>query len=149
MTSAELSPFLATDFARDEFEDAIRQTDGVTAWAGDVCVGHLCASFLSNDVFGNGAWVSPDGVSFDSLDVLAAMYAHMGSKWREADVREHFVWTHHVPNRIAAWQELGFHLMHRRGSLRLDSVSLGDTTPEFTLRRGTASDIDEVRPRVC
>ena len=103
--------------------------------------GHLHATILDNDVFGRGAWIPPDGVSYESPAVLAALYAHAGQTWVDDGAREHFVWLHDEEHRRDAWLELGFHFMHRRGMMVLTDRPVRPLPPGYTLRRGSRADL--------
>lgn len=118
-----------------------------TTWVaveGDTVVGHLHAALLDSDVFGRGAWVPPDGVSYDNPAVLAALYAHAGQVWVDNGAREHFVWLHDEEHRRDDWLELGFQFMHRRGMMTLTDLparGVRPLPPGYTLRRGSRTDL--------
>jgi ribosomal protein S18 acetylase RimI-like enzyme len=104
-------------------------------------VGHLYGALLEHADYGTGAWIGPDGVSFDDDDALASLYTAAGEEWIAAHAREHFVWTLDDPSTTSAWIELGFSKMHARGVkvLRPGNHQLSD---EYVLRRGTLDDLE-------
>jgi len=59
----------------------------------------------------------PDGVSFDSPDILDALYADAGLSWIENEAIEHYAWIFDDPSDTSPWYELGFARMHARGVL--------------------------------
>ena len=104
-------------------------------------VGHLYGALLEHAGYGTGAWIGPDGVSFDDDDVLASLYAAAGQEWISEGARNHFVWTLDDPSTTSAWIDLGFSKMHARGmmALRRGQHQLSD---DYVLRRGTIDDLE-------
>src|SRR5665213_33097 len=84
-----------------------------------VLVGHLYGALLDNGTHGNGVWIGPDGVSFNTTDILADLYATAGARWLEHAALEHYVWTLDDVVSTEPWYELGFARMHMRGVLEL------------------------------
>ena len=92
--------------------------------------------------YGNGVWIGPDGVSFDSTDMLSDLYSVAGAYWIERGALEHYVWTIDDVTSTQPWYEMGFARMHMRGVLRLED-HVDHPLPEgYTLRRGGVADIE-------
>ncbi len=106
--------------------------------------GHLVANVLDDPVHGRGAWVGPDGVSFDLPEDLEALYAHAGQHWIERGALDHFVWVLDEPLRVAPWLELAFSRMHQRGVADLSSVTPTPLPRGLSLRRATGDDLEAV-----
>ncbi len=141
-SEASTHGFVNADFDADELAGALLSTpEPVWVALDDGVVGHIHGAILESDVFGHGAWIAPDGVSFDNPHVLAALYAHAGAQWAERGVVEHFVWIHDELTRRNDWLELGFHFMHRRGMMHLSPRSVRPLPDGYHLRRGDVSDL--------
>ncbi|HEV2427638.1 MAG TPA: GNAT family N-acetyltransferase [Acidimicrobiales bacterium] len=104
--------------------------------------GHLSGARLDAPEYGSGAWVSPDGVSFDDADVLADLYAAAGAAWIAEGALEHYVWALDDASRTAPWFELGFARMHQRGVRRLTGGTPLDAPAGVRIRVGGPSDLD-------
>ena len=142
-SAASRQGFVRADFDADEFSAALLSTpEPVWVALDGGVVGHLHAAILESDVFQHGAWIAPDGVSFDNPGVLAALYTHAGAEWAARGVVEHFVWIHDELNRRDDWLELGFHYMHRRGMMRLATRTVRPLPNGYLLRRGGIDDLD-------
>lgn len=141
-SEASTQGFVNAEFDRVQFATALLSTPEPVwvALDGEV-VGHIHAAILESDVFGHGAWIAPDGVSFDSPQVLADLYAHAAAEWAARGVVEHFVWIHEEKNRHHDWLELGFHFMHRRGMMHLPPHTLRPLPDGYQLRRGGVDDL--------
>ena len=73
---------LSAGFSHEHFAAALRDAASQT-WVADesgVVVGHLFGALLDSPEYGRGAWVGPDGVSFESPAVLDALYAQAGAE---------------------------------------------------------------------
>lgn len=132
------------NFSEQHFADALRHTMGQT-WvaeeAGEL-VGHLYGALLESPEYGKGAWVGPDGVSFDSSDVLDVLYAEAGLAWIENEAIEHYAWIFDDPLDVSPWYELGFARMHARGVLALRGPREEAWPLGYSLRRGGAADLE-------
>jgi GNAT superfamily N-acetyltransferase len=104
-------------------------------------VGHLYGALLESIEYGNGAWIGPDGVSFDNTDQLAALYATAGATWTAKGALEHYAWVFDDPSDTTPWYELGFARMHVRGVLSLSEERPRQLPEGYTLRRGGAGDL--------
>jgi ribosomal protein S18 acetylase RimI-like enzyme len=134
-----LSPtFSETNFA-EALQSAIDQI-WVVEKDGEV-VGHLYGALIDSPEYGHGAWIGPDGVSFDSDDVLADLYAEAGSNWIKNGALEHYAWVFDQAKDTAPWYELGFARMHVRGVLALDGQRRPSFAPGYQLRRGRIDDL--------
>lgn len=107
-----------------------------------VLVGHLYGALLDNGTHGNGVWIGPDGVSFNTTDILADLYATAGARWLEHAALEHYVWTLDDVVSTEPWYELGFARMHMRGVLELTEPRAHAFPEGYLIRHGSADDID-------
>jgi len=136
-------PFINDAFDEVDFDAALR-AQRAHAWValrGEQVVGHLYGAVL-DDARGRSAWIGPDGVSFDDLEVLAALYAQAGRSWFDAGAHEHWVWVPDQVDTFLAWSELGFAKEHRRGVRALFHHTPLALPEGVTLRRGGAEDLD-------
>src|ERR1035441_8604483 len=96
---ARRNPLLSSDFSNEHFPRA-RGAAWDQTWVADDAgrvVGHLYGALLDSPEYGNGAWIGPDGVSFASTDVLANLYAKVGSAWIVKGALEHYAWVFDDP----------------------------------------------------
>jgi ribosomal protein S18 acetylase RimI-like enzyme len=140
---ARRNPLLSSDFSNEHFSRALSDALDQTWVADDAgrVVGHLYGALLDSPEYGNGAWIGPDGVSFDSTDVLADLYAKVGSAWIAKGALEHYAWVFDDPADTTPWYELGFSRMHLRGVLSLTEQRPHQLKPGYSLRRGTLDDL--------
>lgn len=140
---ARKNPLLNSDFSSEHFSralnDALNQTWVVDD--GGRVVGHLYGALLESTEYGNGAWIGPDGVSFDNIDQLAALYATAGATWIAKGALEHYAWVFDDPSDTTPWYELGFARMHVRGVLSLSKERPRQLPEGYTIRRGGADDL--------
>lgn len=109
---------------------------------GDRIVGHLYGALLSNDAYGDGVWIGPDGASFDTVDDLADLYSVAAQEWIDRNALEHYVWVLDQPSITTAWYELGFSRMHMRGVLALQESRSAHLREPYRIRRGSLEDFD-------
>jgi GNAT superfamily N-acetyltransferase len=131
------------DFSRDHLRDALASSRALTwvAFRENQLVGHIYGALLENETYGPSVWIGPDGVSYDGIQTLDALYSVAGQDWINEGAREHYVWTLDDPRATGAWLELGFAKMHRRGVMRLrEGVHVLDD--RYRLRHGTIDDLD-------
>jgi len=141
---AQVNPLLNPSFSIDVLSDALSYALGQTwvATKGDEIVGHLYGALLASTEYDNGAWIGPDGVSFDDSDVLADLYAEAATTWIDQDAVEHYVWVLDTPEDTSPWYELGFARMNLRGVLALDALRHHTLAPGYVIRRGGPGDLD-------
>ncbi len=132
------------NFSERHFAEALARARGQT-WvaedAGDI-VGHLYGALLESSEYGKGAWVGPDGISFDSPAILDALYAEAGLAWIEDEAIEHYAWIFDDIVDTSPWYELGFARMHARGVLALLGPREEAWPLGYSLRRGRPEDLD-------
>lgn len=140
---ARHTPLVNATFSEEFFSralsDALEKT-WVAVEHGDV-VGHLYGALLDSTEHGHGAWVGPDGVSFDDADVLAALYTYAASTWLERGASEHYAWVLDDAARTTPWYDLGFARMHARGVLALSEARDHTLPGGYVLRRGGPDDL--------
>ena len=107
-----------------------------------VVTGHLYGAVLDSALHGSGAWVGPDGASFDDVDDLESLYSVAGASWIELGASDHYVWTFDDVHDTNPWFEMGFARMHRRGVLTLGERVVTPIPPGYSVRRGDVRDID-------
>jgi ribosomal protein S18 acetylase RimI-like enzyme len=118
---ARKSALVSNDFDRDIFEATLLLATSST-W---VCeneegvVGHLYAALLDDPSDDLAEWTGPDGVSFDSPEVLALLITSASASWRIKGARRHFAWVFHDDDRLAPWKSLGYIAKSYRGVMRL------------------------------
>lgn len=135
-----VNPVVATPVLADALRHAADQT-WVVEREGEI-VGHIFGALLESELYGNGVWIGPDGVSFDSTDLLIDLYSVAGANWIERGALEHYVWTIDDVTSTQPWYEMGFARMHMRGVSRLED-HVDHPLPEgYTLRRGGVADIE-------
>lgn len=140
---ATLNPLVNPEFSVDLFRAALASATSST-WIDlrdGQLVGHLYGALLEDPTYGTGAWIGPDGVSFNDGDALAVLYAAAGEEWIAKGATEHFVWTLDDPSTTSAWLELGFARMHTRGVTQIHDEH-HDLVEPFTLRIGTFDDLE-------
>jgi ribosomal protein S18 acetylase RimI-like enzyme len=132
------------NFSDQHFGEALAHAMSQT-WvaeeAGEI-VGHLYGALLESPEYGKGAWVGPDGVSFDSSEILDALYAEAGLAWIENEAIEHYAWIFDDAVDTSPWYELGFARMHARGVLALDGPREEAWPLGYSLRRGEPADLE-------
>ena len=109
---------------------------------GGVVVGHLYGALLENETYGDGVWIGPDGVSFDSPGVLGDLYAAAGQEWIDTGAREHYAWVFDDPSCTGPWYDLGFARMHLRGVMALEGARGSSWPNGYSLRLGSIDDLD-------
>lgn len=140
---AQRNPLLNPNFSAEHFTDALSHARDQT-WIADErggVVGHLYGALLESPEYGKGAWIGPDGVSFDSDDVLANLYSEAGSSWIANGALEHYAWVLDRTEDTAPWYELGFARMHVRGVLALSERRHHQLAPGYRVRRGGPNDL--------
>lgn len=103
--------------------------------------GHLYAALLA-DSSALSAWTGPDGVSFDSIEVLTDLLDEATALWAFGGVREHFVWCLSEPDRVEQWAGLGYSLFSARGAMRLTEREPRALPDGYAMRRGTLGDFE-------
>ncbi|MGB8196067.1 MAG: GNAT family N-acetyltransferase [Acidimicrobiales bacterium] len=135
-----VNPLLLTEPLKRSLNEVTDQT--WVAEQNDDIVGHLYGALLESEPYGIGVWIGPDGVSFDSTDILSDLYSAAGASWIERGALEHYVWTIDDITATQPWYEMGFARMHMRGVLRLDR-DFDHVVPDgYVLRRGGVDDLD-------
>jgi ribosomal protein S18 acetylase RimI-like enzyme len=132
------------NFSEAHFAESLAHATGQTLVAedaGDV-VGHLYGALLESPEYGKGAWVGPDGVSFDSPEILDALYAQAGLSWIESEAIEHYAWVFDDVADTSPWYELGFARMHARGVLALGGPREEAWPFGYSLREGGPDDLE-------
>jgi ribosomal protein S18 acetylase RimI-like enzyme len=140
---ARHNPMLSPMFSDEDFAHALRHASDQTwvAEENDRVVGHLYGALLESPEYGHGAWVGPDGVSFDDDDALANLYAAAATSWIGEGALEHYVWVFDQIGDTTPWYELGFARMHVRGVLALGDRRRHRLAPDYQLRRGGVDDL--------
>jgi len=140
---AQRNPLLSPHFSMSHFANALNDASDQVwiALDNDRIVGHLYGALLESVDYGHGAWLGPDGVSFDTDDVLAALYGEAGASWITAGALEHYAWVFDDVEDLAPWYELGFSRMHLRGVLALEERRHHELTTGYQLRRGGPDDL--------
>lgn len=87
------------------------------------------------------AWSGPDGYSYDDLDDLVTLLEYASDRWREHDVRQHFVWCLDRPEHLNDWLGMGFVKFSTRAALDLARTYPRARRDAFTVRRGTREDL--------
>ena len=140
---ARRNHLLSPTFSEKDFAVALRHASDQT-WVAEEngeIVGHLYGAILKSPEYGPGAWMGPDGVSFESEDVLADLYAVAGSNWIGKGALEHYAWVFDRAEDTAPWYELGFARMHVRGVLTLDQRRRHQLPIGYRIRRGGIEDL--------
>ena len=113
--------------------------DTLVACRNGVVVGHLRGTLLDSDLFGQSAWINPEGLSYDDELVLESLYVAGADRWLSRGSHRHYVW---VPNdEVAPWLTLGFALMHQRGTKMIETTEPLGLPQRYTLRRGGIDDL--------
>jgi ribosomal protein S18 acetylase RimI-like enzyme len=135
---------LNAGFSHEHFAAALRDAARQT-WIAEesgVIVGHLFGALLDSPEYGRGAWVGPDGVSYERPDVLDALYAAAGAEWIERQAIEHYAWVFDELADTTPWYELGFARMHVRGVFALAAGAPSELPSGYHLRRGGPADLE-------
>ncbi len=141
---AAFQPLINPAFSPELLANALRHATDSTwvAEDGGRIVGHLYGALLGDETYDRGAWVGPDGASFNDVDVLGDLYETAGAAWIDSGALEHYVWTVDDDSMTDGWQEMGFARMHRRGVAVLPRP-LNHRLPDgYALRRGDVDDIE-------
>lgn len=143
---ARCNVFVDPDISTTDLARALREAPSTTWIARDErrIVGHLHGAVLESAGFAPGAWVGPDGVSFDDAEILSALYASAGQAWIDAGAREHYAWVLDDAASTAPWHDLGFARVHLRGALALGPVRVRSLPDGYQHRCGTIDDLDLV-----
>ncbi len=141
---AARNPFVNPEISAPLLADALRESTSSTwvAIENRTIVGHLYGALLQSEPYGIGVWIGPDGVSYESTEVLSDLYAEAGQEWIDAGAREHYAWVLDDASSTGPWYELGFARMHLRGVLALDQRHAHRLPDGYTLRRGSMDDLD-------
>lgn len=141
---ARRNVFVNPDISTADLGRALRGAPSTTWIARDErrIVGHLHGAVLESAGLASGAWVGPDGVSFDDAEILSALYASAGQAWIDAGAREHYAWVLDDAASTAPWYDLGFARVHSRGALALGPVRVRSLPNGYQHRRGTIGDLD-------
>ena len=103
-------------------------------------VGHLRGTILDSDIFGHSAWMNPGGLSYDTSQVLEALYTESADQWLARNATRHYVWV--PPHEANPWLDLGFAYMHQRGALKISRHPVASLPTEFSMRRGDLDDLE-------
>ncbi|MEI8127805.1 MAG: GNAT family N-acetyltransferase [Actinomycetota bacterium] len=136
LISAQLDPHeLATTLLASQHDVLVATRHGKVT-------GHLRGVTLTSADFGYSAWINPEGLSYDDVETLEALYARRASDWVDLGILRHYVWVPADRERVEPWQNLGFAAMHLRGSMPLSSASRRNFPSGYSMRRGSASDVE-------
>ncbi len=141
---ARRNPLINAHFAADLFASALANAADQT-WVvvdHDHVAGHLYGAVLESPVHGRGAWIGPDGVSFDADDVLAALYGQASEAWTRQGATQHYAWVFDAEIDTQPWLALGFVPVHRRGLLVLSDVTASALPDGYVIRRGSIADLE-------
>ncbi len=141
---AERNPMVSPRFDSETLAAAFASSLASTwvALVGEHIAGHLYGAVLDDPAQGTGAWVGPDGASFDDVTILRELYLVASQAWTEAGALAHFVWVLNEASALAAWQSLGFQPVHQRGVLQLTAATPLAMPDGYRLRRATSDDLD-------
>jgi len=92
---AHRNHLLSPTFSAEQFADALRHASD-QVWIAEergAVVGHIYGALLESPEYGHGAWIGPDGASFDNGEVLAELYAEAGLNWIDHGALEHYAWV--------------------------------------------------------
>lgn len=140
----ELQPLVNPHFDDVEFSSALLSAASAT-WVArhdGRFAGHLFGAVLESSEHGRGAWIGPDGVSFDEPETLYDLYRTAGTSWISDGAFEHFVWVLDDASSTAPWHQLGFARMHQRGARELSAFAPRNLPAGYAIRRGGSGDID-------
>jgi ribosomal protein S18 acetylase RimI-like enzyme len=140
---ARRNPLINPHFSADLFMAALANAIDQT-WVEDDdgrITGHLYGAVLESLEHGRGAWIGPDGVSFDADEGLAALYGDASGAWALLRAMEHFAWVFDADEDLRPWLTLGFSPAHRRGLLDLSNLEENALPAGYIIRRGVA-DLD-------
>lgn len=143
-SDARRNGLLNASFSNNHFAAALRDAANQT-WVAEesgVVVGHLFGALLDSPEYGRGAWVGPDGVSYESPTVLDALYAEAGADWIERQAIEHYAWVFDDLVDTTPWYELGFARMHVRGVFAIAAREHSELPAGYSLRRGGPNDLE-------
>ena len=132
------------DFSHDVFALALTSVLDQT-WVALVegrIVGHLYGAVLENAEHGRGAWIGPDGVSFDDAATLFALYDVAAATWVSRGALEHYAWVRDDDDATAPWYEMGFARAHSRGVIELTTPRTASWPGGYRLRRGDLGDLE-------
>ena len=135
-----ISPHVDAEFLASALLSAA--SDVLVALQARQVVGHLRGTTLENEVFGKSVWINPEGLTYDTTDILATLYSELGARWLANDATRHFVWVPTNEVDREPWLELGFSFMHQRGTLALSKVTPLSLPNGYTIRRGSLDDLD-------
>ncbi|MCU1362601.1 MAG: GCN5-related N-acetyltransferase [Acidimicrobiaceae bacterium] len=141
---ARRSALINAHFSGDLFTSALANATDQT-WVEvdhDHIVGHLYGAVLDSSEHGRGAWIGPDGVSFDTGDVLSSMYDEASREWSRRGAAQHFAWVFDDADDIRPWLALGFEPAHRRGLMSLNHLDTSVMPTGYLLRRGHVADLE-------
>jgi ribosomal protein S18 acetylase RimI-like enzyme len=141
---AQRNGLLNASFSNNHFAAALRDATHQT-WVAEesgAIVGHLFGALLDSPEYGRGAWVGPDGVSYEGPAVLDALYAEAATDWIERQAIEHYAWVFDDPADTTPWYELGFARMHVRGVFALAARERSELPAGYVLRRGGPNDLE-------
>jgi ribosomal protein S18 acetylase RimI-like enzyme len=141
---AQRNPLVNPDFSVDAFVAALMHASDQT-WVDEVqgrIVGHLFGALLDSVEHGRGAWVGPDGVSFDSDVALGDLYGEASATWIRRGATEHFAWVFDADEDAGPWLALGFVPAHRRGIMSLSELISVPAPVGYVIRRGSIADLE-------
>ncbi len=141
---ARRNPLINGSIDRDEVGASLSNDMGATTVArlNSTVVGHLTMTTVINENWGHGAWINPGSLSYDSNEVLRALYIGASPTWAEAGLDRHYVWV--PPADEEPWRELGFARMHQRGTMRLVRRDPRPLPTGLIARSPTLDDLDDV-----
>ena len=141
---ARRNPLINPHFSADFFMAALANATDQT-WVEDDdgrIAGHLYGAVLESPEHGRGAWIGPDGVSFDTDEVLAALYLNASEAWARHGALQHFAWVLDDEHDLRPWLVLGFAPVHRRGLTDLSNLEESTLPAGYVIRRGGVADLD-------
>ncbi len=139
----ERHPLIDARVDARQLADSLRSSapDTVVALRDGRVVGHLRGTLLASDVYGHGAWMNPEGLSYDDATVLEDLYVALANRWLAVGADRHYVWVPRDES-VAPWLLLGFAYMHQRGTRVLAAVDPVALPTGYHLRRGGIDDLE-------
>ena len=143
-SDAARNPLINPVFSHQDFALALAAVRDQTWVAVDerAVTGHLYGAILENAEHGRGAWIGPDGVSFDDAETLVVLYREAETAWTARRALEHYVWVRDDEDVVRPWHELGFARSQSRGVIELATFDQTSWPEGYEVRRGDLADLD-------
>lgn len=106
-------------------------------------VGTATPTLRSDELFGSSLWLNPGGMCATDPEVITALYSAVATHGLDDGISANYVWVPAGTPLMNVWAELGFAMMHQRGSQRLTAPESRTVPDGFDIVPGGMDFLEE------